>query len=322
MNRWELLAEAERRENELLTLAQERILGFSPHKPFTEQVVGIAQWRVTQVRAAMEELIAFCLEHGEPYRARVYLGCLGERHRLRSLFANGIQDAQGNPDFDRYMAAMEAGTTLEQERYTRDYVPKKSIDAFRGSPFGQVAEWQIKEGLLAYQRKHQVPQGMYHVHGADAAGELHARSYDLAIGVCRRGTAVASLMEMLGSRVRYAEWHADWTVPPRWRKAGTHTDRVRQADRVLVCEHDTAQGRTLRALRPFIDKLNPTGVDVHFIVDIGGRNPSNMAAHTPDWHHVTEQEIERNGNIYVHCRTILARLRELECLPEDAPSAS
>ncbi len=135
----------------------------------------------------------------------------------------------------------------------------------------------------------------------NAAMEIKKKNYDVVVGVLKSGVLMASLLDFLGQNTRYAEWHRGWKKGPVWKKIGSNTDKPEQAEKILVCEHDTKSGETLKALEPFLKKLNPGQIDISFWIDLHNANQRNVdraGYFTDDFHvkDITTENLVKNLN--------------------------
>ncbi len=143
----------------------------------------------------------------------------------------------------------------------------------------------IKEAYRMFARKHHLPETIPEIYDENdrclyinAAMELRKRGYDLAIGVLNSGIKTAQLLDFFGQATKYAEWHRDWKQPPAWRNIGGGRKPETQTGKILLCEHDTNSGATLKALIPFLQKLKPRQVDVVVQLDVHQKAKSNIEA--------------------------------------------
>ncbi len=143
----------------------------------------------------------------------------------------------------------------------------------------------IQSAYADFAKKHHLPADLVTIGGyaspseyVNAAVELKERQYDLAIGVLNSGVPLASMLDFLGQETRYLEWHRGWKRGPKWKKMGRNTEKITQAKRILVCEHDMDTGQTLEAIVPFLRKLKPETVDIVFRLDMRGGIPQKVAA--------------------------------------------
>ncbi len=306
-------------EHAVLDFAQQHGLTFQRNFPLDQGNEGAPPEVLEELRDRVRWLVRACLALNESYRWLQYSEILGDTDGIRARIARGIC-TEGRPHYDLYQATLDYGTDAQRDDAVRQYVPECGEDSFWSSRLGMNLWSGISTGMGAYMARHAIPNVILTPESVSGAGELHACGYDLAVGMATRGTAAAATLEVLGTPARYAEWHGYWKVGPRWKPVGADRSRIHSAARILVCEHDIHTGATLAALRPFIDRLNPEQVDVHLVYE-GAHGLTNDARvlrdHVPSWTLRTHRELRGSGNVLVHARTILQRLRELGCLPPE-----
>ena len=99
----------------------------------------------------------------------------------------------------------------------------------------------------------------------NAAVEIKKQEYDLAVGIQKGCSNLTTILEMLGqpsSNIRFSQrWEKR---KPYWMKVGRDGGKIQSAKRIIVCENDVSSGKTLQAVQPYLEKLNPESVDICF----------------------------------------------------------
>src|SRR3989344_5812790 len=239
---------------------------------------------MTEFREAFTEVAEAALAQDTSlYTAFRYFKALGREDKIRERVQKGYPTIDGDHNFDLLRACLEYGTDAQAESALREFLkgssPKYTI-------LEQLQETRyFKERLEIIERAYnqfaqqsglrnlpRISHAASKIDLINGAQELRKRNYNLAIGVMRSGEPLAGLLDFLGQRTRYVEWHLGWKKQPTWRNIGSNRLRVKQAKSILLCEHDTETGATLRALIPFLQSLHPDKVDISFWIDYHHRN--------------------------------------------------
>ncbi len=212
---------------------------------------------------------------GNNYEALKFALAAGEAELIRER-AREIIENRECANFDDYRVVALTRDFNAINISMRDYIEgnggsmtfvNHDIFTTNSIPNNPIADlyYHIQNGLKAHVKKFNIPlRNTPNIPTINAAVELSKNNYDLVIGVLKSGSTLAVPFEVLGDNVRYVEWHRHWTRKPIWRKVGETTDKPTEAKRVLICENDAASGKTLQALQPILDKLNPDEVDICF----------------------------------------------------------
>lgn len=152
----------------------------------------------------------------------------------------------------------------------------------------------VRNNIDVYSDRYQIPRlpidDRVVVDLINAAGEIACMDYDYIVGVLNAGAPIPIILEILGKKTGYIEWHKNSKKDPEWKKTGVDINTIGQPQKILVCENDVSTGTTLKRIIPFLEELRPNQIDVCF--------------HSPTWFPMTEvmQTIPFYTN-YFHVRT-------------------
>lgn len=220
------------------------------------------------------------------YDLPLAIGQFGTQADIENLIRNYtsdtrfIADTLGRPEYDNPIKAFRLGISMNLHRYAKHY----------NVPLGRVGEAST----------------------VNAAVELHKRNYDLVVGVLNAGTIFALPLEALGSNVRYLEYHRSWKrKKPVWRKVGRHQEKPKKAKRILICENDSVTGKTLRAVLPKVEALEPELIDVCFdSEDEAAFQKSLEAARHLPLNEIIDADSLGYDNLYGNLRGFSEKLRQ------------
>lgn len=225
----------------------------------------------------------------------VYLYCLdiydslGAVDKIKARIKKGYRSQYGWLDVALARAVFEHGDEEQSEALLKDWIKENEVTEPDFSGFEECKYFREKLAIISEQykifaNKYNLPEDLP-FKGAiapktsfiNAACELKKGNYDLVIGVLKSGMPITQLLDFLGQNTRYLEWHKRWKQEPRWKNIGSNTKTIKSAGKILVCEHDTQTGATLKAISPILKKLSPKEVDVSFWVDFHHKNEENIA---------------------------------------------
>lgn len=222
------------------------------------------------------QIAEFCLKDDyNLYVALKYFKFLGLQDRIVERISKGIRFRFGNKDLvsgELFRATCEYGTEEQIKNATEIYIKKESITPLyrlEDNPYFKEKFEEIKNAIKKYSQFYNLPVGFpITAEILNVAMEIRKRDYDLAIGVMRSGALMAIILEMLGTKTKYLEWSRNWKKGPIWRKIGRDWNKTVEAGgKIMVCEHDTHTGATLKAIAPAIKNLKPKTLDICFWID-------------------------------------------------------
>ena len=238
------------------------------HKPIDSQIQ-------TEILAVIDTALA-CENF---YIALHYLKLLGLEDRIREQIAGGIHYRKRSNKTSVYLlrGTMEYGNEEQKDEALSEYfkdVGFAVVDSVAGGYFTEkMANFQ--KAFDEYTRINGLPGVPVYPALLNSAFDLKKEGYHLAIGIMKSGAPLAVLLEFIGQKTRYAEWHGNWRRGPIWRKIGKETELVKKAQRILVCEELAENGTTLEALKPLLQNLQPSEVDVHFLFPYAPGRPDS-----------------------------------------------
>jgi len=221
------------------------------------------------------------------YMAFKYFELLGLKDRIIERINHGIRNKNGQVCYDLFRATCKYGSEEQIKNATDTYVKEEGIYAIEDMPYFRERFQEITATVNKYSQFYNLPVGFAITSEIfNAAMEIKKRDYDLAIGVLRSGAPIAVMLEIMGMETKYLEWSRKWKKGPIWRKIGRDRDVEVEIEKpgkkIIVCEHDTYTGTTLKAIAPLIKKLEPQSIDVCFWIDA----------------HHTNKEILKNADDY------------------------
>lgn len=247
-------------------------------KPLREQTGNLSK-EVSQQFEEQARLVADAGLNGDTnlYMAFKCLEFLGEEDRVRERVALGLRlNGHDQVSYSLLRATLKYGTEEQIRKAILEYAAEYGIESIEFADYIQDKLRPISENFNRYAEKSNLEPRFITAEWLNAAFELEKQKYDLIVGVMNSGKYIANLMEFFGETVRYVEWHRHWKRSPVLRNIGGSTERIYEANKILICEQDTRSGATLKALIPFLKKLNPAQVDICFWIDHYGINDKNV----------------------------------------------
>jgi adenine/guanine phosphoribosyltransferase-like PRPP-binding protein len=211
-----------------------------------------------------------------------YLRSLGREDLIKKRLNKGPLAVGGEASVDLTMAFLDYGTEQQAEEALKVWLDvKKRLNPMledtvyiseRLNPITEAYSRFAKEAGLTRRIPGDDNSFGTRTEAVNAAMELMKKNYDVVIGILNSGAPLAGLMDFLGQNTRYAEWHHGWKGGPKWKKIGNKQAAIKTAGTILISEHDTRTGMTLKAFIPFLQKLHARRVDIAYVIDVGGSN--------------------------------------------------
>lgn len=198
------------------------------------------------------------IENTEPIEERIKQGIRGKR--------------SSRINFDLYKEAVRLanneGYVLQLAQTVLDENPEIfPLVAEITPPINSKIQTVIKT-IDRYTDRYQIPRlpidDRLAVDFINAAGEIAGMDYDCIIGVLNAGAPIPIILEILGKKTGYIEWHRNSKKIPKWRKTTIDIDIIGNPQKILVCENDVSTGATLKKIIPYLEELRPSQVDVCF----------------------------------------------------------
>ncbi len=214
---------------------------------------------------------------------------LGKIDTIKDRVARGHKDSNGRLNYDLARATLDYGTEEQAEELMKDWLSERPVDSTTLHTFSETRYFKekldiIRENYKKFAVKNKLPEKLPNINNLvsnleflNAAVELKKQGHDLAIGVLNSGIHLAQLLDYLGQKTRYVEWHRGWKKSPIWKNIGSDTSKILHEDTILLCEHDVSSGSTLSAMIPFLEKLKPKEVEVSFWIDYNNTNKQKTA---------------------------------------------
>jgi len=208
------------------------------------------------------------------YLAYKYSNLLDEPEAIIARMRKSIYTKDEEPHYDLLQTALKWGDDNDIQTAISIYhkarpneFKKENIDALLDSPdCDQITKitGPIRTALEKYRAEFGFKEG-YRVDDYNAAMEIKKREYDLAIGIQTGCSALTNVLEMIGQPTRYIRHSKKWNNrKPHWMAIGKEKERVKKAKKIIVCENDAVSGKTLQAVQPLIEKLQPETIDICF----------------------------------------------------------
>jgi hypothetical protein len=199
---------------------------------------------------------------------------LGDTEKIISRIKKGIRYASGSISYDLFKATCKYGNEEQIKKATKEFTESYGVDSLSAMPYYKEKFDEIGVAISRYRYLYGIANNVgVNAEMINASMELLKKDYDLAVGVIRSGSPIATMLEIGGLETRYIEWHRGWKKGPVWKKIGKETWKVEgQKKNIIVCEHDTQTGNTLDIIQPLIEALEPDKVDVCFWIDMHRTN--------------------------------------------------
>lgn len=254
-------------------------------KPISQQHISDDENCIIQLKKATHDLAQAALaDDNSIYNAFRYFRFLEKNNIIEERAKQGIRSRKsGSINFDLYKEAIKL-TNNEEEIMSLFQVvinedPHLLHLILECTPFIKSKIEAIKKTIDIYSDLYHIPRlpidDKLTVDFINASGEIAHIDYDCIVGVLNAGAPIPILLDILGKKTGYIEWHRDSEKHPEWRKIGINTHIViDKPQKILVCENDVSTGTTLEKIIPYLEELNPHQVDVCF--------------HSPAWFPMTE----------------------------------
>jgi len=234
----------------------------------------IPEEKKEEARGLARKIIDLGLQNdSDIFAAYKYSVAIGETDGIIKRMKQGLY-SNDKINYDLVQTALNYGNDEDMQQAVSAWrtVESKqdSISAFLNEGTIKKIVERIKASLNQYSKDYNLPKNKTLSAHINAAMEIAKQEYDLAVGIQRGCVNVTTILEAIGQRTRYVRYSPAWEKRgPYWEKVGRHKDKPTKAKKIIVCEDDTVTGKTLKAVQPLIEKLEPQTVDICFM----GMNP-------------------------------------------------